>query len=309
MLPLDNSVMRSFHALPPRWRERAKRLAGALGHEPGWAHRFRARHLAATQRRLDALSEDIAGRLSFAGIERLTGRSCLEFGTGHLLSEALVYHLAGARRVVAVDYFPILQRGELRRACEGINTGRVVAALAPFDDAGKVRSRVEALLAREDWSPESLADIGVSYIAPYDAAQGPLEHGAFDVMTSGSVLEHPPGDQAGAILANLFAMLAPGGRMVHIVHLEDHRDIAHAPFAFLAGDTDWTEQDADARGNRLRASEWIRMAQALPGAGVAWRSEVRSADLLPHRLHPRFAGFDALDLRTGSLTLAVVKRS
>lgn len=306
-MPPGDSVMRGFRALPPRWRERIKRLTGALGHEPGWAHRFRARHLAATRRRLDAVSEDLAGRLRFAEVERLDGRDCLEFGTGHLLSEVLAYHLAGARRAVAVDYFPILQASEMHRACEGADAERIVAALAPFADAAQVRSRARALLGREHWSLESLSRLGVSYVAPHDAARGPLEVEAFDVITSGSVLEHLPNDRAGAIVANLFAMLAPGGRMVHVVHLEDHRDFAGAPFAFLAEDTDWTERDADTRGNRVRASEWIAMAQALPGAAVTWRSWVRDPGALPKRLHPRFVGCDRADLCTGSLMLAVAK--
>lgn len=307
-MPLGASVIRGFRALPPRWRERLKRLTGALGHGPSWAHHIRARQLASSDRRLDAICEDLADRLRFAGVERLTGYSCLEFGTGYLLSEALAYHLAGARRAVAVDYFPILQGDEVRRACEGADAGRIVAAWAPFDDASGVRLRAQALLEREDWSLERLSEIGVSYVAPYDAARGPLQVEAFDVITSGSVLEHLPNDEAGTILAHVFAMLAPGGCMVHIIHLEDHRDFVGAPFAFLADGTDWTERDADTRGNRVRASEWIRMAQSLPGATVTWRSKVKEAHTLPPRLHPRLAGCDPVDLRTGSLMLAVAKR-
>ena len=52
--------------------------------------------------------------------------------------------------------------------------------------------------------------------------------------------------------------------MVHNIHLEDHRDIDGAPFAFLAADTDWTEADYDSRGNRLRASDWVRIVAAIP---------------------------------------------
>lgn len=37
-----------LRSLPPGVRERIKAALGALGHEPGWAHRLRARNLAQT---------------------------------------------------------------------------------------------------------------------------------------------------------------------------------------------------------------------------------------------------------------------
>src|SRR5215211_5289168 len=48
-----------LRSLPPGVRERIKAALGALGHEPGWAHRLRARHLAQTRTRLDDLVEAI----------------------------------------------------------------------------------------------------------------------------------------------------------------------------------------------------------------------------------------------------------
>ena len=51
-----------LRSLPPGLRERIKAALGALGHEPGWAHRLRARNLAQTRKRLDILVEAIASR-------------------------------------------------------------------------------------------------------------------------------------------------------------------------------------------------------------------------------------------------------
>lgn len=169
-------------------RERFKAALGALGHEPGWAHRLRARNLAQTRKRLDVLVEAIVERLELAQFRSFAGAACLEFGSGHLLSEALIYHLAAS----------------------------------------------------------------------------PLAGESFDLILSLSVLEHVPPAVAPALLTNLLAMLRPGGTMVHNIHLEDHRDIDGAPFAFLAADTDWTEADYDSRGNRLRASDWVRIVAAIP---------------------------------------------
>lgn len=302
---LRAAALAGFRALPPRWRERLKGALGALGHAPGWAQRLRARELAATTKRLDNWAQPLSNMLRTAGVTSLRGASCLEFGSGHLLAEPLLYHLVGARRVVAVDYFPILQEGLLSAVCAGVDEEALVATLAPFEAPEAVRARYHALVARRDWSLAGLTELGIAYRAPYDAAAGPLPGESFDLIASCSVLEHVPAGAAAPILANLAAMLAPGGTMLHAIHLEDHRDFEGAPFAFLAADTDWTEADADKRGNRLRASDWLRIARAVPGAEiVAAKPEIRET-ALPARLDPRFACYDPDDLRTSHLVLAL----
>lgn len=303
---LRSAALAGFRALPPRWRERLKGALGALGHAPGWAQRLRARELAATTKRLDHWAQPLVALLRTAGVPSLRGASCLEFGSGHLLAEPLLYHLLGARRVVAVDYFPILQEGLLSAVCAGVDEEALIATLAPFEAPEAVRARYHALLARRDWSLAGLSELGIAYRAPYDAAAGPLPGESFDLILSCSVLEHVPVGAAASILANLAAMLAPGGTMLHAIHLEDHRDFEDAPFGFLAADTDWTD-DADQRGNRLRASDWLRIAGAVPGVEiVAAKPEIRDA-ALPARLDPRFAGYDPDDLRTSHLVLALRK--
>lgn len=305
---LRSAAIAGFRALPPGWRERLKGVLGALGHAPGWAQRLRARQLAETTKRLDRWAPELAAMLRTAGVTSLRGASCLEFGSGHLLTEPLLHHLLGARRSLAVDYFPIIEEGLLSAVCDGVDEEALVSALAPFEAPEAVRERYRALLARQDWSLAGLAELGIAYRAPYDAAAGPLAGEAFDLIASCSVLEHVPATQAAAILANLAAILAPGGTMVHAVHLEDHRDFKDAPFAFLAAGTDWTEADADKRGNRLRASDWLRIARAVPGVDlVADEPEVRRV-ALPAQLDPRFAGYDRDDLRTKRLVIALRKR-
>lgn len=295
----------TFRALPGGWRERIKIAAGMAGHAPGWAQRLRARRLAAGVKRLDVASETLAGLLSQGGIKRLAGARCLEFGSGHLLSEALAYHLAGARRVVAVDYFPILQARELPLVCRGADPERIVAALGRFDSPGNVRARLAALMARKDWSLDRLAGLGISYVAPYDAARSPLDRGAFDVISSVSVLEHVPISAAEPILTNLFAMLGPGGTMVHAIHLEDHRDFRRDPFAFFAADTDWTQADCDRRGNRLRPSDWRGMAGALDAAAVDALVTRSEPSKLPDRIDPVLARYDRADLAAAGVVLTV----
>ena len=305
---LRRGAIAGFRLLPPRWRERLKDAVGALGHAPGWAQSWRARQLAEGAKRLDQWAPNLAAMLRTAGVRSLDGRACLEFGSGHLLTEPLLHHLLGARRAVAVDYFPILETGVVRSVCTGVDEDALVAALQPFAPADRIRARYRALLAREDWSLAGLAELGLSYVAPFDAAKGPLEREAFDLIASTSVLEHVPVADAASILASLAAMLKPGGVMVHAIHLEDHRDFQNAPLAFLAADTDWSEADADRRGNRLRGSDWMRMAKDLDGTEVVAADAHVSATELPASLDPRLAAYDRDDLKVGSLVIAIRKQ-
>ena len=66
-----------LRSLPPGVRERFKAALGALGHEPGWAHRLRARNLAQTRKRLDVLVEAIVERLELARFRSFAGAACL----------------------------------------------------------------------------------------------------------------------------------------------------------------------------------------------------------------------------------------
>ena len=86
-----------------------------------------------------------------------------------------------------------------------------------------------------------------------------------DIVYSFSVLEHVPCEDLPQLLANLGEMLAPGGVMLHAIHLEDHNDITSNPFAFLSVPAGVYDRPAQSdRGNRLRASEWSRLFGDIP---------------------------------------------
>lgn len=300
---LRATATRGFRALPPRWRERVKGALGALGHDPGWAQRLRARRLAETTKRLDRWAPETARLLRIGGIASLEGRDCLEFGSGHLLAEPLIYHLLGASRVVAVDHFAILEESIVGRVWDGIDEDALVAVLGSFEAPDAVRRRLLNLRALDRLRLRDLAPLGITYVAPFDVTRDPPPGRGFDAILSCSVLEHVPAASAPAILGGLAELLKPGGVMIHAIHLEDHRDFAREPFAFLAAGTDWTEAEADRRGNRLRASEWLALAGRIEGVEiVATERERRDAPLPP--LDPRFLGFDPEDLRTKGLVLA-----
>lgn len=287
--------------------ERLERLGGrAPGLVKGLLGRrrvdaLRARLLAASSKRLDVVAAQVAHLLHLARVD-VRGRTCLELGSGWVLSHALVLHLLGARRVIATDLEPQAHLPALRAAVRRATPSIVRDVLSPFEDHEALRARTDALeaLARRRFGLADLAALGVEYVAPLDLARGRLGR-PVDLVYSNSVLEHVPAEDVPALLENLAADLAPGGVMLHAIHLEDHRDPARAPFAFLAEER---FDAAGARGNRLRASAWRRRFAALPGLSTrdlyAWR---RDASLLPARIAPEVEHEGVDDLRTSHVAL------
>lgn len=255
---------------------------------------LRARLLARSSKRLDVVAAQVAHLLHLSNVD-VRGKVVLELGAGWVLSHALVWRLLGARAVLATDLARQAHPAALRDAVRSATASIVRDVLSPFEDHEALRARLDALGAARSFEPEAL---GLEYLAPLDLARAPLGR-RVDVVASNSVLEHVAEDEAPALLANLAADLAPGGVMLHAIHLEDHRDPAR-PFAFLAAG----EPAAPAaRGNRVRASRWLELFRAAglePTVLYAWR---RDAALLPAQVEPAVARRDADDLRTSHLGL------
>ncbi|GAU80687.1 hypothetical protein BIWAKO_00577 [Bosea sp. BIWAKO-01] len=291
--------------LPAPLRKSLRRAIGGQGHVQHWTHTLWAWHRARGDKRIDRIAPGLAALIRDA-CGSVEGHSCLEFGSGHLLSEALVFWLAGAARVVAVDYHPLLRLHFARLAFASADRDALLGALAPAAPAATVTERIARLDQLGNWTPEALSELGIDYVAPVDFSQETEFAGTFDLIHSTSVLEHLPLANCKAIIANVQAALRPGGVALHAIHLEDHLDFRRNPFAFLAADTDWREKDADARGNRLRASDWLRIFRSLPAAQVEILWEVVREDApLPRPLDSTFAGYAECDLRTGGIMLAV----
>ena len=54
--------------------------------------------------------------------------------------------------------------------------------------------------------------------------------------------------------------------MFHDINLRDHLDEQHNPFEFLCAKSQYDPStDTDARGNRIRFSEWQTLLGSLPG--------------------------------------------
>jgi hypothetical protein len=268
----------------------------------------RARLQAGGSRRLDLCAAQIAMLMHVSAAPPLSGKVCLELGSGWVLSHALVMHLLGARRVIATDIEPLAHPTVLRRAVHGSNEGIIRDVLAPFADHAAIRERLTILRGIRKFDFESLSRLGIEYRAPIDLAKAPLGE-PIDFVYSLSVLELVPKVDLRPILQNLTVDLRPGGAMLHAVHLEDNVEFATDPFGYLAQPADTYDRHEEGwRGNRLRASEWLRIFKTVPelnaSIAYAWQRLDRP---VPAQVSPDVTYTDELDLRTSHAGIYATK--
>ena len=266
--------------------------------------KLRARLLAAGDKRLDVCTAQLAHLLHLSGLD-VRGKVCVELGAGWVLSHAALLWLLGAERVIATDLEAQAHPECLKVAVRKAVTSVVRDSLSPFEDHALLRARLDRLAAIERFDFETLRALGIEYRAPLDLARAGLGE-PVDVVFSWSVLEHVPAVDVGPLLANLARDLRPGGAMLHAIHLEDHRDSARAPFAFLAPDPSFGPRQQSERGNRIRRSGWEARCARLEGLRTevlyAWQ---RDASFLPSPIDPGIEHTGTDDLRTSHLGLCL----
>jgi SAM-dependent methyltransferase len=153
--------------------------------------------------------------------ERCTGRdlhSChlYEFGAGADLVAPLCYRALGVRRQTVVDVAS-LAREELV-----VDAARRIDRLRPEIERLAGRSLAPLDVERVDGTRTLLNSLGITYLAPMDAAATGLPSESVDLVTSTEVLEHvPPGAIVG-ILRECARVLAPGGIASHLIDMQDH---------------------------------------------------------------------------------------
>jgi SAM-dependent methyltransferase len=230
-----------YDAMPPRARAAIKRLISASGHQRHFLDRLRARHLARTRKRYSIVAPKMARRLALANITSLDGASCMEFGCGMVPTELVYFWQLGAAQLIAVDY-------------NRIGHFHCIATATKEADGVQFDPRL------------------VDYRAPFNMRDQSIP--GLNFIHSESVLEHiAPGDVP-FVLRNLAESLAPGGVMIHSIDLRDHLDPDHRPFAFREDPTYDAATDFDARGNRLRRSDWVKAFSNLHTIETVFHKEV-----------------------------------
>lgn len=262
---------------------------------------LKAKNLANTSKRLDVCAAQLSHNLLLCRHASLENKTCMEIGSGWVLSHALVCYLLGAKRVIATDIFPCAQPKALQTAIGGMVTSIPRDLLAPFSKHELVRDRIDQLQKIKNFNFNELEKIGIEYRSPIDLSKESIGE-SVDFIYSNSVLEHVPKGAVRSLLANLNEHLNAGGTMLHAIHLEDHKSIKHHPFEFLKEVKDYSIQHETDRGNRIRSSEWLDIFQQLPNSEYQTiYSHSRVDTPLPETIDPTIAHTGEQDLRISHL--------
>lgn len=127
-----------------------------------------AHQLSLSIKRLDICASQVAHMLHLSGRPSIEGKVCVEVGSGWVLSHALIFHLLGARKVIATDIAPLAYPQFLFDSVHKAELSLVRDILAPFSEHSLVRKRLEALSALPSFSFETLKSLGIEYRAPID---------------------------------------------------------------------------------------------------------------------------------------------
>jgi hypothetical protein len=293
---LSDVLVQTFRLLPARFREKLKAKVGAAGHTASVVDAWRARRMARTWKRPDAIVADMQEILDGLGRQSLNGCRVMDFGSGILLADALGYSMFGAAEVHAVDYTPLYQAKAFRNYVAEGGWRRFSASLVQRcgrETAGDWFRRLSEALhdPADDW----FRHLGIRYVAPFDLLADTTPALSYDLIASRSTLEHLPPDLAGPMVKRMAHLVAGAGAMYHNIHLADHRDISGNPYGFLAAGDDYSPAQHDIRGNGLRASDWRKIFSELD---FNWSDYTLTSDTsrFPKVLAARFRSYDREDL-------------
>ena len=259
-------------------------------------------YLASNSKRLDICSAQFAHILHLSGVSSLSGKTCLEIGSGYVLSHAIVCYLLGAKRIIATDVFPHAAPEVLSLAATESIASIISDILSPFEKHELLRARLDKLLSIKKYDFSILNELGIEYIAPIDFAANKV-NASVDFIYSNSVLEHVPKEDVVSVLNNLTGILDANGSMIHCIHLEDHKDIPHDPFQFLSISKDGYPRSSEtSRGNRIRYSEWKKVFGDLKDVSTQYIYCHSRRDIhIPESIDSSVSFLDEEDLRVSHI--------
>jgi SAM-dependent methyltransferase len=222
----------------------------------------------------------------------------MELGSGWLPIVPMLFHLAGARRLILTDVTKLLDDHTIGEAARmiGNNIDRVAATLEVPADA--LRARL-AQKFRPDyhvpWQPSDIAS------------------GSVDALISRTTLEHIPAVLLESYMPEFGRMLRPDGLMCHIIDNSDHwqhHDATLSRLNFLRYEDGplWRLMCRRRYQNRLRHSDYLALFQRhgwTPLVVEASPDPQSLQDLETMRLASGFAGRDHQDLAILTSTLVL----
>jgi SAM-dependent methyltransferase len=183
---------------------------------------------------------------------QVEGAEVLEFGSGWFPLIPLLFHMAGARRLVLTDVAQLQDEHTFARA-RAIVAGRV-------DDAAKVLDcPVAELLSRLN------GPFPHDYLVPWNPKTFPDQ--SLDIVVSRAVLEHVPKVQIEYFFKHFHRILRDDGVMCHIIDNSDHwqhKDRSLSRIEFLRYEETelfWrlAQLNEQAFQNRLRHSDYEKL--------------------------------------------------
>ncbi|MBE8233073.1 MAG: hypothetical protein HAW67_05000, partial [Endozoicomonadaceae bacterium] len=127
-------------------------------------------HLASTSKRIDICAAQFANIFHLSKHASIEGKTCLEIGSGWVLTHALVCYLLGAKKVIATDIAPFAQPDTLFFALKNTIASIPRDILSPFSNHADIRERFNKLLSISHFNFETLEELGIEYRSPVDFA-------------------------------------------------------------------------------------------------------------------------------------------
>ena len=165
-------------------------------------------------------------------------RTVVEQGTGWLGTDLVLFHLAGARRVVTYDTTPWLCPDLLRRSVEVLAVAPGVVKRWRGTVPGDVDARAERLRESLDAPRDVLVKrLGVTARVTRSMDRSEIGAASVDLFYSDSVLQFVAPRDLTALVRQSSRFLKPSGRLFHAVSAFDfhaQHDARVPPLAYLA---------------------------------------------------------------------------
>jgi SAM-dependent methyltransferase len=220
---------------------------------------------------------EIVDRIRATGAS-VEGKTFFEVGTGRALAVPMALWLCGADQIITADLNPYLTarlvNGDIAYLKQ--NAPQVIELFGEHGKTALFAERFEKLANFSRDATSLLRLLGVTYLAPADAASVDLPDDSIDYHVSFTVLEHIPPNIIVSILKEGKRLLRSNGLFVHCIDFTDH--FSHSdPSISAVNFLQFSEQQWDRyAGNRYMYQNRLRVDEF---SDLIEQSGVKALDL------------------------------